>query len=52
MSDVVRATEASIAARLERLPLSTWHVKMRVILGTATFFDAFDALAIAYALPA
>jgi MFS transporter, putative metabolite:H+ symporter len=41
----------SIAARLERLPVSTWHVKMRVILGTATFFDAFDALAIAYALP-
>jgi MFS transporter, putative metabolite:H+ symporter len=52
MSDVAQATEASIAARLERLPISTWHVKMRVILGTATFFDAFDALAIAYALPA
>jgi MFS transporter, putative metabolite:H+ symporter len=41
----------SIAARLERLPVSAWHVKMRVILGSATFFDAFDALAIAYALP-
>jgi putative MFS transporter len=52
MNDVARAREVSIAARLERLPISSWHVKMRVILGIATFFDAFDALAIAYALPA
>ena len=52
MSDVQQVTEATIAARLERLPISSWHIKMRVILGTATFFDAFDALAIAYALPA
>src|SRR3954468_4457786 len=44
-------SEQSIAARLERLPVSPWHVKMRVILGVATFFDAFDALSIAYVLP-
>ncbi|HEX3485890.1 MAG TPA: MFS transporter, partial [Micropepsaceae bacterium] len=40
-----------IAARIERLPLSAWQVRMRIIIGTATFFDAFDALAIAYILP-
>jgi putative MFS transporter len=40
-----------IAARIERLPMSRWHVKLRVIMGVATFFDAFDALAIAYVLP-
>ncbi|HTH99128.1 MAG TPA: MFS transporter [Stellaceae bacterium] len=45
-------TPADIVARLERLPLSSWHVRMRVVVGTATFFDAFDALAIAYILPA
>ncbi|TDF94856.1 MFS transporter [Paenibacillus piri] len=40
-----------IAARIERLPLTRWQTKARLIVGTATFFDAFDALAIAYALP-
>ncbi|RAI37252.1 MFS transporter, partial [Rhodoplanes roseus] len=40
-----------IVGRIERLPISTWHVKARVIIGTATFFDAFDALAIAFVLP-
>ncbi|MBN9081453.1 MAG: hypothetical protein BGP04_24520 [Rhizobiales bacterium 62-17] len=43
--------EIKIAARIERLPYSPWHVRMRVILGVATFFDAFDALAIAYIVP-
>jgi len=41
-----------VVARIERLPISTWHVKVRVIVGVATFFDAFDALAIASVLPA
>jgi hypothetical protein len=40
-----------IAARMERLPLSRWHNKMRLIVGSANFSDAFDALAIAYVLP-
>jgi putative MFS transporter len=40
-----------VVARIERLPLSAWHVKVRVIIGVATFFDAFDALAIAFVLP-
>ena len=38
-------------ARIERLPTSWWQVKARIIVGTATFFDAFDALAIASVLP-
>jgi MFS transporter, putative metabolite:H+ symporter len=41
-----------IAARMERLPLSRWHNKMRLIVGSANFSDAFDALTIAYVLPA
>jgi putative MFS transporter len=40
-----------IVARIERIPASSWHMKARVIVGTATFFDAFDALTIAYILP-
>jgi putative MFS transporter len=42
---------AAVLARLERLPLSPWHLKMRIIVGVATFFDAFDALTIAYVVP-
>lgn len=46
------ATAEEIVARVERLPVSWWHVKTRIIVGVATFFDAFDALAIASVLPA
>jgi MFS transporter, putative metabolite:H+ symporter len=49
------ATEADrydIAARIERLPFSGWHLRLGAIVGTGWFFDGFDALAIAYALPA
>jgi MFS transporter, putative metabolite:H+ symporter len=41
----------NVVARIERLPNSWWHVKTRIIVGVATFFDAFDALAIATVLP-
>ena len=41
-----------IAARMERLPLSSWHNKMRLIVGSTNFSDAFDSLTIAYVLPA
>src|SRR5579862_6555054 len=40
-----------VVARIERLPVSWWHIKARIIIGVATFFDAFDALAIAFVLP-
>jgi putative MFS transporter len=42
---------AEIVARIERLPVTGWHVKARIIVGTATFFDAYDSLTIAYVLP-
>jgi putative MFS transporter len=45
-------TVDNVVARIERLPTSWWHVKTRIIVGVATFFDAFDALAIATVLPA
>ena len=44
-------TAESISARLERLPLSRWHIKARVIVGAVTFFDGFDQLMLAYSLP-
>ncbi|MPZ56493.1 MAG: MFS transporter [Rhizobiales bacterium] len=40
-----------VVARIERMPTSWWHVRTRIIIGVATFFDAFDALAIAFVLP-
>lgn len=42
---------SEISSRIERIPFSGWHVKMRVLLGAATLFDGFDALAIAQVLP-
>ncbi len=44
-------TSEDILARIERMPLSSWQIRTRVVVGTATFFDAFDALSIAYVLP-
>ena len=41
----------TLIARLERLPVTSWHVRARIIVGTATFFDAFDVLALAVVLP-
>ncbi|MEU1786777.1 MFS transporter [Streptomyces sparsogenes] len=45
------ALTAAIGARFERLPLCRWHVTVRLIIGAVTFFEAFDQLLIAYALP-
>ncbi|GAA4681406.1 MFS transporter [Gordonia humi] len=45
-----RAADA-ISARMERLPMSRWHIKARVIVGAVTFFDGFDQLMIAYSIP-
>ena len=42
---------ALLLARIERLPISAWHVKACLVMGAATFFDALDVLAIAYVLP-
>lgn len=44
-----RASE--LLTRMESVPFSRWHIKPRVIMGSATFFDAFDALSLAFVLP-
>jgi putative MFS transporter len=36
---------------MERLPATSWHVRARLIVGAATFFDAFDVQTIAVVLP-
>lgn len=41
-----------ISSRIERLPITSWQVGLLFFVGVALFFDAFDALAIAFALPA
>ena len=40
-----------LIARMERIPFSGWHLRARIVMGSATFFDAFDALSLAFALP-
>jgi MFS transporter, putative metabolite:H+ symporter len=52
MMEQTAVTAENIVARLERLPPSPWHVRMRAIVASATFFDAFDALTIAFVAPA
>src|SRR5664279_6488734 len=51
MSAPASLTEASISARVERLPISSWYRRMMLNVGMAGFFDAFDALTIAFVLP-
>jgi len=41
----------TLIARMERLPVTFWLVRARLIVGAATFFDAFDVLTISVALP-
>jgi putative MFS transporter len=45
------ADGASLIARLEAVPFSAWHLRARIVVGSATFFDAFDALSLAFVLP-
>lgn len=47
----VPGSDDNIVARMERLPFSGWQVKARLLVGVGTFFDAFDALAIAQVMP-
>lgn len=44
-------TEETVSARIERLPLTSWYRRIMLIVGMAGFFDAFDALTIAFVLP-
>jgi putative MFS transporter len=45
------AANAQLVARLERLPVTRRLLLLRVIVGIATFFDAYTVLAIAFAMP-
>lgn len=40
-----------LLARMNNIPFSRWHMRPRVVVGSATFFDAFDALSLAFVLP-
>jgi putative MFS transporter len=42
---------AQLVARLERLPVTPRLLLIRMIVGIATFFDAYTVLAIAFAMP-
>lgn len=44
-------SEHDIVARIERLPLSRWHLRAIGLIGLASFFDAFDSLTIAFVMP-
>jgi putative MFS transporter len=39
-----------LVARLERLPLSRFHLRLIALLGAGTFFDSYDSLAIGVVL--
>ena len=39
-----------LVARIESVPFSRWHIRPRIVVGSATFFDAFDAFQLASAL--
>jgi putative MFS transporter len=45
------ARVAALLLRMEQVPFSRWHMKARLVMGSATFFDAFNALSLAFALP-
>ena len=42
---------AHLLFRIENVPFSRWHTKARIIMGSATLFDAFDALSLAFVMP-
>src|ERR1700735_4073069 len=42
---------AALIARMEALPFSPWHMRGRIVMGSATFLDAFDPLSLAFVLP-
>src|SRR5690242_4686016 len=45
------AANAQLVARIERLPVTRRLKLLRVVVGIATFFDAYTVLAIAFAMP-
>lgn len=51
MSAPVGTTAQSLSDRIERLPFTRWHARRMSVVGTAHFFDGFDAMTIAFVLP-
>ena len=49
MSEQLRA--ANLLFRIENVPFCKWHTQARIVIGSATLFDAFDALSLAFVLP-
>jgi putative MFS transporter len=45
------ARASLLLAWMERIPFSRWHTRARIVMGSATFLDAFDALSLAFVLP-
>lgn len=45
------ARQADLLFRVENVPFTWWHTRARIVMGSATFFDAFDALSLAFVLP-
>jgi putative MFS transporter len=45
------AAANQLIARMEQVPTSRWFARARIVMGSATFFDAFNALSIAFVLP-
>jgi MFS transporter, putative metabolite:H+ symporter len=53
-SELLRGTASeaeNLLMRMEQVPFSRWHRNARLVMGSATFFDAFNALSLAFALP-
>ena len=46
------ASAGSIGARIDRLPVGRFHVRLASIVGAGTFFDGFDAISLAVVLSA
>ncbi|MDR6475939.1 hypothetical protein ABIE53_005829 [Burkholderia sp. OAS925] len=49
MSEQLRA--ANLLFRIENVPFCKWHTRARIVMGSATLFDAFDALSLASCFP-
>ena len=46
-----RTQAAQLIGRMERVPFCSWHRRARIVMGSATFLDAFDALSLAFVMP-
>ncbi len=46
-----QTTASQLLARLERMPSNRIQILARIVMGSATFFDAYEAIALAYAMP-